>query len=226
MKVAPRLRGPAPVRLVSLFLGLTLLGVAIVCLLQSRLGLAPWDVFHLGVSRHSPLAIGAASIVVALAVLCVAWALGQPPGSGTLANAIVIGVVVDLLLAQAWVISLSERALPFRVFLLVLGVALFGLGSALYIGAGFGAGPRDSLMLVLARRTGVRIAVVRATIELTVIALGWVLGGTVGAGTVAVAFLLGPSVEGSFWLFVRTGLAEPREPVPEIVPRSAAAGTV
>jgi uncharacterized membrane protein YczE len=221
MREAPRLRGGPTVRLTSLFFGLVLLGVAIVCLLESRLGLAPWDVFHLGVARHSPLAIGAASVVVALAVLFVAWALGQPPGFGTVANAIVIGVVVDLLLSLSWVVALSDRSLPLRGFLLVLGVALFGVGSACYIGAGFGAGPRDSLMLVLSRRTGVRIAVVRATIELTVIAVGWMLGGTVGVGTVAVAFLLGPSVEGSFWLFIRAGLAKPGVPVLEVVAGTA-----
>lgn len=212
MRDAPRLRGSPTARVASLFFGLVLLGVAIVCLLQSRLGLAPWDVFHLGVARHSPLAIGAASIVVALAVLFLAWALGQPPGFGTVANAIVIGLVVDLLLTLPWVTSLSERSLAVRAGLLVLGVALFGVGSAFYIGAGFGAGPRDSLMLVLSRRTGVRIAIVRASIELAVIAVGWTLGGMVGAGTLAVALLLGPSVEGSFWLFVRVGLAEHRAP--------------
>src|SRR3990170_2508678 len=208
MKEPPRLRGGLALRAPSLFLGLVLIAVAIVSLLESGLGLAPWDVFHLGVAEHSPLTIGTASIVVGLVVLCVSWGLGQPPGFGTVANAIVIGLVVDVLLSVGWIAELSERGLPLRAGLLAAGVALFGLGTACYIGAGLGAGPRDSLMLVLSRRTGVRIAVVRASIEITVLVTGWALGGTAGIGTLAVAFLLGPSVEGSFWLFVRLGLAE------------------
>ena len=201
----------------SLFLGLVVMAVAIVSLLESGLGLAPWDVFHLGMAHHSPLTIGTASIVVGLVVLFVAWALGQPPGFGTVANAVVIGAVVEVFRRLGWVAALSERSLAPRSGLLVLGVVLFGLGTALYIGAGLGAGPRDSLMLVLSRRTGVRIAIVRASLELVALATGWMLGGTVGLGTVGVAVLLGPSVEGSFWLFVRVGLAE-RDPVLSVEP--------
>jgi len=208
MREAPRLRGGLVLRVTSLFLGLVVMAVAIVSLLESGLGLAPWDVFHLGMAEHSPLTIGTASIVVGLVVLFVAWALGQPPGFGTVANAIVIGAVVEVLRKVGWVAALSERALVPRSGLLVLGVVLFGLGTALYIGAGLGAGPRDSLMLVLSRRTGVRIAIVRASLEMAALAVGWALGGTVGLGTVGVAALLGPSVEGSFWLFIRVGLAE------------------
>ena len=209
MKDAPRLKGGRAVRTASLFLGLVVMAVAIVALLQSGLGLAPWDVFHQGVARHSPLEIGTASIAVGLVVMCIAWVLGQPPGFGTVANAIVIGAVVDLLLTIAWVDRLSTAGIVARFGLLVLGVVLFGLGTACYIGAGLGAGPRDSMMLVLSRRTGMRIAVVRSSIELLAIGAGWALGGVVGLGTVAVALLLGPSVEGSFWLFARMGLAEP-----------------
>ena len=208
MKDAPRLRGGFAVRVVSLFLGLVVMAAAIVSLLQSGLGLAPWDVLHLGIARHTPLAIGTASIAVGLVVMLVAWALGQPPGFGTVANAIVIGAVVDLLLAAGWVRELSTAGWPTRSLLLVLGVGLFGIGTACYIGAGLGAGPRDSMMLVLARRTGVRIAVVRSSLELLAIAAGWALGGTVGLGTLAVAVLLGPCVEASFLLFVRLGLAQ------------------
>lgn len=218
MKRAPRLKGGRAVRVASLFIGLVVMAVAIVALLQSRLGLAPWDVFHLGVAKHSPLEIGTASIVVGLVVLFVAWGLGQPPGFGTVANAIVIGAVVDLLLTIRWVEDLSSAGLVVRFGLLAFGLALFGIGTACYIGAGLGAGPRDSMMLALSRRSGVRIAVVRSSLELLAIAVGWALGGAVGVGTVVIAFLLGPTVEGSFWLFVRLGLAEPaaeeaRDPV-------------
>lgn len=224
MRYAPRLRGGFAVRVAALFLGLLLIAVAIVCLLESRLGLAPWDVLHLGIARHSPLTIGTASVVVGLIVLLIAWGLGQPPGFGTVANAIAIGLFVDLLRSLEGVSRLSEAGVAGRGLLLVAGVVLFGVGSALYIGAGLGAGPRDSLMLVLSRRSGARIAVVRASIELVVLVIGFALGGIVGAGTVAVAFLLGPSVEGSFWLFTRVGLATRSEPVAEPVVRSAAEG--
>jgi uncharacterized membrane protein YczE len=207
MRDAPRLRGGLALRVAALFLGLFLIAVAIVCLLESRLGLAPWDVLHLGLARHSPLTIGTASVVVGLAVLFLAWSLGQPPGFGTVANAVAIGLFVDLLRSLDGVSGWSEAGIASRGMLLVAGVVLFGVGSAFYIGAGLGAGPRDSLMLVLSRRTGLRIAVVRASIELVALTIGFALGGTVGAGTVAVALLLGPSVEGNFWLFTRVGLA-------------------
>lgn len=212
MKDAPRIRGSLPVRVVLLFAGLFLIAAAIVALLQSRLGLAPWDVFHLGVAAHTPLTIGYVSIVVGLAIACVSWLLGQPPGFGTVANAVAIGLFIELLRAQGAVARLSQSPLPERSGLLVGGVALFGVGSALYIGAGLGAGPRDSLMLVLSKRTGRRIGLVRGFLEIAVLAAGWLLGGTVGLGTVAVALLIGPCVEASFWLLRRTGLAEPATP--------------
>jgi uncharacterized membrane protein YczE len=213
VRAAPRLRGGLGVRLASLFAGLVTIGAAIVALLESRLGLAPWDVFHLGIAAHGPLTIGTASIAVGLAVLLVAWVLGQPPGFGTVANAVVIGAVVEVLRRLPWIAHLPSAGLAWRAGLLALGVVLFGLGSALYIGAGLGAGPRDSLMLVLARRLGVRIALVRIGLEAAALVSGWVLGGTVGVGTAAVALALGPAVEASFRLLIRLGLAEPA-PVP------------
>lgn len=209
MKTAPRLRfGPA-VRIPSLFTGLVVIAVGVVALLESGLGLSPWDVLHQGIALHTPLTIGTASVVVGLAVLCVAWAFGQPPGWGTLANAIVIGLALDALLSLDVVARLEVDALAARIALVLAGVVLFGIGTALYIGAGFGAGPRDSMMLVLARRTGVRIAIVRFSMEAVVVAAGWALGGIVGLGTVAFVALIGPSVEGSLWLLLRLGLAEP-----------------
>ncbi|HEU4354635.1 MAG TPA: membrane protein [Actinomycetota bacterium] len=209
MRRAPRLRGGLGVRVPSLFCGLVLLAVAIVSLLESGLGLAPWDVLHVGIAEHSPLTIGTTTIVVGFVVLSVAWALGQAPGFGTVANAIVVGATVDGLLAIGWVSGLSERGFAERVSAMIVGVALFGFGIALYIAAGMGAGPRDSLMLVLARRTGVRIAAVRVSLDTAALVTGWFLGGTVGIGTLAIAILLGPSIEGSFRLLTRLGLATP-----------------
>lgn len=208
MKEAPRLRGGLAVRTIALFAGLVSIALAIVLLLESRLGLPPWDVFHLGVAAHTPLTIGWVSIAVGLVVLLVAWAVGARPGFGTVANAIVIGLTIELLLAWDAVTGLSEAGVAVRGGMLASGVVLFGVGSAFYIGAGLGAGPRDSLMLALSTRTGRRIGLVRASMEVTVLFVGFLLGGTVGVGTVAVALLLGPAVEGSFWALTRLGWAE------------------
>ncbi len=208
MKQAPLIRGGLTVRLISLLLGLSIFGVAIVSLLESRLGLAPWDVLHLGIAKHSPLTFGQAGIAVGLLVLAVAWALGQSPGFGTVANAVLIGLFVDLYSGIGWVQRLPEAGLIARFCLLLAGVALIGVASALYIGAGLGAGPRDSLMLMLSRRSGKRIGLVRAVLEVVALSLGVLLGGVAGIGTLAVAALIGPSVEVGFWLLCRTGLAE------------------
>lgn len=211
MKQAPRVRGGLGVRLASLVFGLMVFAAAIVALLESRLGLAPWDVLHQGIATHTPLTFGQVGIAVGLVIVSVAWALGQPLGLGTLANAVLIGLFIDLFSSIGWVDGLSLASLPTRSSLLFAGIALFGVGSAFYIGAGLGAGPRDSMMLVLARRSGLRIGVVRAAIEVTVLALGIVLGGTAGIGTAVVAALVGPAVEASFWSICRVGLAAPAE---------------
>lgn len=218
MREAPRIRGGVVVRLASLFFGLAVIAAGIDAQIESRLGLAPWDVFHQGLSRHSPLTIGQASIAVGLGMMVVAWLLGQPPGLGTVANAIVIGSLMDVFRRFAWVEALSGSPVAVRAPLLVCGVVLFAIGSAFYIGAAFGAGPRDSTMLVLSRRTGRRIAVVRGGLELTALAAGWVLGGTAGLGTAAAALLVGPAVEGAFWLAIRLGLATPTTPALEVSP--------
>lgn len=212
MRQAPRLRGGLTIRVPGLFLGLVLIAVAIVSVLESGLGLAPWDVFHLGLAEHTALTLGTATIVVGLAVMLLAWALGQAPGFGTVANAVVIGLVVDALLAVRWVTELSRSALPARIALLAFGVALFGVGIGVYVAAGLGAGPRDSLMLVLSRRAGIRIAFVRAALDVLALVAGWALGGTVGLGTLVVAVLLGPAVEASFWLLLRLGIATTSTP--------------
>jgi uncharacterized membrane protein YczE len=211
MRTAPRLRFGLVTRILSLFLGLVVIAEGIVALLESGLGLSPWDVLHQGIALRTPLTIGTASVVVGLVVLVAAWALGQPPGWGTLANAVVIGLAVDALLAVDAITKLDLEALPAQIALVLVGVALFGVGTALYIGAGLGAGPRDSMMLMLARRTGVRIAIVRFTMEAVVVVIGFSLGGTVGIGTLAFVVLIGPSVESSFWLLTRLGLAERAE---------------
>ena len=178
-------------RLVQLFAGLTLYGWSMAMLVRSELGLDPWDVFHDGVSRWIGLSFGTVVILVGLAVLALWIPLRQWPGLGTVANAVVIGLVTDLGLA---VLSTPDSLLA-RGGLLVGGVVLNGLAGGMYIGSQFGAGPRDGLMTGLVRRTGRSIRLVRTSLEVTVLALGWLLGGVVGVGTVLYALAIGPLVQ-------------------------------
>jgi uncharacterized membrane protein YczE len=191
--------------------GLFLFALGIVLILESKLGLSPWDVLNQGLSNHTPLSFGMANVAVALTVLVVAWALGGPPGLGTVANAVLIGAFIQGLLAFHAVVGLQHDPLAARVVLLAVGIALIGPASAFYIGADFGAGPRDTLMLVGARRTGRRIGLVRGTLEVCALAAGILLGGTFGIGTIAFALAVGPIVEGGFWLLEHSPLAV-REP--------------
>jgi uncharacterized membrane protein YczE len=209
MKDAPRLRGGLAIRLVALFGGLVLFGFAIVFMLESGLGLPPWDVLHFGIAKHTPLSLGVSGIVVGLIIVAATWLAGTPPGFGTIANAIVIGVSIDVLRSFDAIDGLSESVLMVRIGLLAAGVVLFGVGSAFYIGAGMGAGPRDSLMIVLSLRTGRRIGLVRGAMEITVLLSGLALGGIAGIGTLTLALLVGPLVELAFWSLVRLGLAAP-----------------
>ena len=199
MRAPPRLRGPLVVRLPLLVFGLFVFAAGIVALLESGLGLSPWDVLHQGLAEHTRLSFGEANVAVSIVVLAVAWMLGARVGVGTPANALLVGTFVQLLTSVEAISALSDRGLGSRIALLAVGIALMGAGSGLYLGAGLGAGPRDSLMVVGAERTRFRIGVVRAALELIALAVGFVLGGTVGIGTVAFALLIGPAVEGSFW---------------------------
>ena len=209
MHAPPRIRGPVAVRALSLGFGIFLFASGIVLLYESELGLSPWDVLNQGISEHTPLSFGTANIVVAVCVLVVAWLLGASVGPGTVANAVCIGLLVDGLLAVSAIDSLSSSPLAARIAFMVGGVLVIGLGSALYIGAGMGAGPRDSLMLVVARRSHTRIGIARAAIEIAATVVGFALGGTVGVGTLVFAFGIGPAVELSFWGLERTPFADP-----------------
>jgi uncharacterized protein len=207
VRAPPRLRGGLRLRLALLLAGLFLFAAGIVALLESRLGLSPWDVLHQGLARQTPLSFGEANIVVSLLVVAIAFALGARIGVGTVANAILVGVFVLLLGALGPVAALAHEPLAVRVGLLCAGLTLMGVGSGLYLGADLGAGPRDSLMVVGAQRTRYRIGLVRATLELGALAAGVALGGTVGVGTLAFAVGIGPTVELSFWLLERSPLA-------------------
>src|SRR6266568_2633682 len=170
MRETPHVRGGLAVRVPVLLLGLALFAAGIVAALESRLGLSPWDVLHQGISRHTPLSFGEANIAVSAAVLAGAWLLGARIGFGTVANAVLVGTLVQLFSSFAVVAGLAHDPLGVRVGLLAAGLALMGVGTALYLGAGLGAGPRDSLMVVGARRTRFRIGVVRGALELSALA--------------------------------------------------------
>jgi uncharacterized membrane protein YczE len=202
--------------LAGLVFGLFLFGVAIVLILESKLGLSPWDVLNQGLSKHTPLSFGMANVAVGIVVLGIAWALGGRPGIATVANALLVGTFIQGLTSIAAIEALAHDGLPARVALILLGIALIGPASAFYIGADLGAGPRDTLMLVGSRRTGIRVGAVRAVIEICALAAGIALGGTFGVGTVLFAFLVGPIVEASFALLARTPLAAP-SPAPVTV---------
>jgi uncharacterized membrane protein YczE len=191
-------------RLVQLFLGLALYGFSSSLLVLSGLGLGPWDVFHQGLSRHSGLAIGTWSILVGLVVLLLWIPLRQRPGIGTVANVVVIGGMMDIVLGQVS----PPHSLTVRIVCLLLGVGLNGVATGAYIGAGLGPGPRDGLMTGLAAR-GHSIRVVRTGLELTVLAIGWLLGGTVGVGTVLYAVCIGPLAHVFVPFFSRTPVPEP-----------------
>ena len=206
----PVVRGGYVARSASLLFGLVLFALGIVLILESKLGLSPWDVLNQGIANHTVLSFGMANVAVGLTVLFVAWALGGKPGIGTVANAVLVGTFIQGLTAIDAVTRLQHEPLGVRIVLLVVGIALIGPASAFYIGADFGAGPRDTLMLVGTRRTGVRVAIVRGTLELCALVAGIALGGTFGVGTILFAFGVGPVIEWSFWSLERSPLAVTR----------------
>ena len=212
------MRGGYAARAASLVFGLFLFALAIVLILESKLGLSPWDVLNQGISKHTPLSFGVANIAVGITVLGIGAALGGRPGVGTFGNAVLVGTFIQLLTSIDSIQGLSHDSLGVRIPILALGIALIGPASAFYIGADLGAGPRDTLMLVGARRTHRRVGLVRGALELCALAAGIVLGGTFGVGTVLFALLVGPIVEASFALLARTPLALPSPaPVPVVI---------
>jgi uncharacterized membrane protein YczE len=175
-------------RLVQLHAGLLLYGLSIAMMVRSHLGLAPWDVLHSGLTKHVPVDIGQALVIVSFVVLLAWIPLREIPGLGTVSNALVIGLSTDAFL----VVMPTPHATGVRLMLLVAGITLQGLATAAYIGAQLGRGPRDGLMTGLARRTGRSLRLVRTLMELTVVALGLLLGGVAGLGTIGYALAIGP----------------------------------
>jgi uncharacterized protein len=199
-------------RLVLLFTGLFIFALAMVLSLQCNLGAASWTVLHDGISRQTPLSIGVATQLVGLLMGLISWLAGVRLGFGTLANMILVGLFLDLIL---WSGAIPEaEAYPVRVLMLLVGIVLLGLASAMYIKAGFGAGPRDSFMLALHRRTRLRVGKVRWLMEVSAVVVGIALGGAFGIGTIIFAMLVGFSVDFFFNLLgVRVSQAQRSEPV-------------
>lgn len=177
-------------RLIQLFLGLALYGLSIGFVIRSGLGGNPWDVFHQGVSTHTGISLGTVIIIVGAAVLLLWVPLRQRPGFGTISNVFMIGIFADIGL---WMLP-PAPSLPLAWAMLTAGVLLNGVAGGAYIGAGLGPGPRDGLMTGLVKRTGGSVRVIRTGIELAVLGSGWLLGGTVGIGTVIYAIAIGPIV--------------------------------
>jgi len=187
--------GPIGRRLVQLYAGLALYGASSALLVASGLGLEPWNVLHQGLARLTGLSIGEVSIAVGAAVLLLWIPLRQRPGLGTVSNVFAVGLALDGTLA----LLPDPRSLPVRILFLLAGIVLNGAATGLYIAARFGAGPRDGLMTGLHQRTGRSIRLMRTVIEVTVVATGFALGGTIGVGTVLYAVSIGPLAQ----LFLR-----------------------
>jgi uncharacterized membrane protein YczE len=177
-------------RLAQLYVGLVLYGISLALMVRAQLGLDPWDVLHEGLANRLPLTFGQVVIVVGALVLLAWIPLRQRPGLGTISNVFVIGLAVDAALA----VLPAPEPMAWRITFLAAGVVLNSVATAAYIGARLGPGPRDGLMTGLVARTRRSVRIVRTSIELSVLAGGWLLGGTVGLGTVLYAISIGPLV--------------------------------
>jgi uncharacterized protein len=194
----------SPARLARLLLGLTIFGAGEGLIVAAALGNSPWTVFAQGVGAHLGLGVGIATVGISLVIL-LAWVpLRQRPGLGTIANAVVIGLVLDAVLALVG----DPAGYPARVALLLGGIALVAAGSGLYLTTFLGPGPRDGLMTGLHRRTGARIGVIRTGLESSALVAGWLLGGTVGIGTLLFALSVGPLVAAVLRLTARAPLTD------------------
>jgi len=176
-----------------LVFGLLLCGTGVALMIDADLGLAPWDVLHQGISIHTGIPIGTVAILVGFAVLLLWLPLHERYGLGTVLNVLIIGTTIDVLLA----VLPDHPPMGVRVAFLVVGTFLFGPGSGFYIGAGMGPGPRDGLMTAIAAR-GHSVRVVRTILEVSVLTIGFLLGGSVGVGTLLFALTIGPNVH--YWL--------------------------
>jgi len=198
-------------RVPQLFLGLILYGVSMAFMVESNLGLTSWDVFHQGVSKTTGISFGTVVILAGIPILLLWIPLRQRPGFGTVANLIVVGVAVDATLA----VLAPGGSLAMRITYLVTGILLNGVATGLYLGSRFGPGPRDGLMTgIVGRFPRLSIRLVRTGIELTVLGIGVLLGGTVGLGTIAYALAIGPLAQVFIPVFTVRAAEPPLVPEP------------
>lgn len=199
------------VRLAKLLVGLGLFAVGLWLGLVAELGVGPWDVLTGGLAQQFGVRFGRMAIVVSVVVLLVGVAARVRPGVGTVLNVFVIGAVLDVLLQSPLLDGLADRPLALRLLAVLLGIATVAAGSALYLGAHLGPGPRDGLMVAIHLRTGWRVGTARAVLEGTVLVLGVLLGGPVGIGTLLFAIGIGPAVQVAFRVLRQTPVRRPVE---------------
>jgi uncharacterized membrane protein YczE len=192
------LRAALP-RLPRLVLGLVTFGLGIAMMAEAGLGLGPWEAFHQGIARQTGLELGTVSILLGIPILVLWWPLGERPGIGTLVNVVLIGSSTNV--ALALLPTPPDDALVARLALMLGGVVVIAVGSGLYLSTDLGPGPRDGLMTGLHHRFGWSIRRARTVVELSVLGLGWLLGGTVGLGTVVFALGIGPLVQVALGVF-------------------------
>jgi uncharacterized membrane protein YczE len=198
-------------RLVKLNLGLVLFGVGLWLGLEAELGVGPWDVLTGGLSNQLGTRFGLTAIGVSVVVLLIGLAARVRPGIGTLLNVVVIGAVLDVLLQTPLLADLGDAPIALRLLVTLLGIATVAAGSALYLGAHLGPGPRDGLMVAIHTRTGWRVGTARGVLECVVLVIGVLLGGPVGIGTVLFALGIGPAVQVAFRVLRQTPVRRPVE---------------
>lgn len=187
------------IRLMRLIFGLFLYALGIVVTMKANIGYAPWDAYHAGISKTIGINIGTASIFMGIVIVIITLLLGEKLGVGTLLNMVLIGVFLDLLLALEIIPTASNFA--FGIIMLIVGLYIIAIGSYFYISSAFGAGPRDSLMVALTRKTRLSIGICRGSIEMIAAFIGWKLGGMIGIGTILSALIMGFCIQTTFRLF-------------------------
>ena len=195
-------------RFLRLMFGLFLYALGIVLTIRANVGYGPWEVFHAGLGKTLGMSIGNASILVGLAIIAITLLMGERIGVGTILNMVVIGIFIDLLLGSGIIPPVGN--LWAGIAVLLLGLYTISVGSFFYIGSGFGAGPRDGLMVVLTRRLGLPVGLIRSAIELSATLCGWLLGGMVGIGTLISGLAIGFCIQTTFGLlkFDPTNIAQ------------------
>jgi uncharacterized membrane protein YczE len=178
--------------------GFALFGLSIALIIEASLGTGPWSVFEVALANLTKWSVGTITVLVGFAVLVIVVALREQIGWGMLGNILSIGPWLDLFL---WLIPTVKNNVPIQLLMVLAGVFAQGIASAIYIGVDAGAGPRDSLMLAIHRTTKLSLRTARGIVELTVFAIGWLLGGPAGWGTLIFALLIGPSVQWAFKIF-------------------------